>query len=87
MSASTKAEADNKEMQDKYAKQTSDLKAADKAGKEEAKARVDETAAGIKANNAAIAAENAKMEAAFKAKADAEAAHTTALDGISDKYI
>ena len=90
MAASTKAEADNLEIQDKYAKQIADLKAADEAGKEEAKARVDETAAaaGIKANNDAIliAAENAKMEAASKAKADAEAAHKTALDGISDKY-
>ena len=88
MAASTKAEADNKEMQDKYVKQIADLKAANEAGKEEARAHIDETtaAAGIKANTDAITTENAKMEAASKAKADAKTAHKTALDGISNKY-
>ena len=47
----TKAEADNKEMQAQYSKQIAEQKAADEDGKEEAKAHVDETAAGIKANN------------------------------------
>ena len=84
--ASTKAEADNTEMQDKYAKQIADLKADDETGKEDAKAHREETAAGIKANNDAIAPDNAKTEAASKAKANAEAAHKTTLDGISSKY-
>ena len=51
-----KAEANNKETQAQYSKQIAEQKAADEAGTEEAKACVDETAGGIKANNDAIAA-------------------------------